>query len=374
MKIIPVRTNAEWRAFVKLPYQLHRNATNWIPPLLSEQKKNFDPARNSLFKHCEYQLFLLSDQNQIIGRIAVFIDLALNAYWNERTGLFGSYECVANQTAANLLLQTAEDWLRTRQMETIRGPWSFVSQEWGFTAEGFKLPPVIMSPFNPAYYNQQVQEFGMSKIKDLLVYNCDLQNGYKMPERFFKYIQKIENRYQVRVRPICLKKMEDEVRTIVRLTNASLAHNWGFTPISESEAKEIAVDLRQIVHPEAVLFAEVADEPIGFLICLPDINSILKNLNGRLFPFGIFKLMTGIRKLNRYRIWALGIIPKYQQKGITILLFHKLHEALFSKKPYLEANYVLEDNHLMNNALQQLEFELVKKYRIYEKKIEGRAA
>lgn len=369
MTIIPVQTRAEWRAFIKLPYHLHQKAPNWIPPLLSEQKKIYDPAKNSLLQHCEYQLFLLRDQNRILGRIAVFIDSALNAHWNLRTGLFGAYECVADQNAANLLLQTAEDWLRARQMETLRGPWSFVSQEWGFTAEGFDLPPVILSPYNPDYYNQQVTAFGLKKIKDLLVYNCDLQNGYQMPERFFHYIQQIEDRYQVQVRSICLKNLEEEVRTIVRLTNASLANNWGFYPVSEDEAREIARDLKQIIQPDAVLFAEIAGEPIGFLICLPDINQILKDLNGRLLPFGFLKLLTGIGKLNRYRIWALGIVPKYQQKGITILLFNKLHQALAARKPYFEANYVLEDNQLMNNALRQLQFNLVKKYRIYEKPI-----
>lgn len=370
MRIVPVQTRAEWRQFVKLPYVLHRYAPNWIPPLISEQKKIFDIAQNSMLQHCEYQLFLLKQENQVLGRIAVFIDWDLNKYWQERTGLFGSYECINNQEAANRLLQTAENWLRERQMETMRGPWSFVSQDWGFTCEGFEIPPIVMSSYNPPFYNQQVSQFGLTKVKDLLVYNCDLRNGYQMPARFFQYIQKIEERYQVRVRPFRMEKIEEEARTIVRLTNASLSNNWGFTPISESEAKAIASDLKLIVHPEAVLIAEVADEPIGFLISLPDVNSILKNLNGRLFPFGIIKLLTGIKKLNRYRIWALGIVPGYQQKGIAILMFHKLHQALHAKKPYIEANYVLEDNHLMINALRQLEFEIVKKYRIYEKKLQ----
>ena len=124
-----------------------------------------------------------------------------------------------------------------------------------------------------------------------------------------------------------------------------------------------------IVNPEIVLFAEVNGEPIGYILALPDINDILKNMNGRLLPFGIFKLLRGIKRINRYRIWAMGFLKQYQKKGISVLLFRRLHEVLAHKGIYVEANWVLEDNHLMNNALIHLDFDIVKKYRVYEKEI-----
>lgn len=166
-----------------------------------------------------------------------------------------------------------------------------------------------------------------------------------------------------------MKNLIEDTRTIVRLTNIATGDNWGYYPVDESEAEQIAADLKMIVHPEVVLIAEVDGKPIGYLITLPDVNHILQNMNGRLFPLGIFKLMRGIKKLNRYRIWALGLLPKYQQKGISVLMFKRLNDILGGKDVYIEANWILEDNTLMNNALIQLNFDLVNKYRIFEKPI-----
>ncbi len=166
-----------------------------------------------------------------------------------------------------------------------------------------------------------------------------------------------------------MKNLVEEARIIVRLTNESIGNNWGFYPVDESEAEQIAADLKMIVNPEVVLIAEVDGEPIGYMITLPDVNYILKDMHGRLFPIGIFKLLCGIKKLKRYRIWALGLLSPYQKKGISVLMFRRLNDILANKDVYIEANWVLEDNALMNNALIQLKFDLVKKYRIYEKLI-----
>ncbi|MBN2089568.1 GNAT family N-acetyltransferase [candidate division KSB1 bacterium] len=371
MQIYPVQTRSQWKEFVHFPYQLHRGNQNWIPPLIVEQKKIFDPERNSMLKHCDHQLFLLKDNSQVIGRIAAFIDRSANEHWQDSIGLFGSYECIQDENASQLLLKTAYTWLQKKKVAKMRGPWSFVSQDWGFIVEGYDVPPIVMSSYNPEYYNQQVEAFGLRKVKDLLVYNCDLAKGYAMPQRFFSHLEKIASRYQVTVRPIQIKNMVEDVKKIVRLVNSSTSRNWGVTPVSDDEAQEIAADLKMIVHPEAVLIAEIDGEPIGYVIGLPDVNCLLKNLKGRLWPFGIFKLLFGIKKINRYRIWALGIAPEYQRKGIPGLLFLRLNQALSPRKPYIEANYILEDNHIMNNTMHQLKFDLVKKYRIYEKPIEG---
>jgi hypothetical protein len=139
--------------------------------------------------------------------------------------------------------------------------------------------------------------------------------------------------------------------------------------VDESEAEDIAADPKSIIHPEAVLIAEIDKNPIGYLLAVPDVNYLLKGLNGRMLPFGIFKLIFGLKKLKRYRIWAMGVLSEYQQKGISVLLFKKLNEALAHRNVYVEANYVLDDNHLMNNALIQLQFDLVKKYRVYDKEL-----
>ena len=268
-----------------------------------------------------------------------------------------------------MLLDTAQKWLKEQGMQTMRGPWSFASQDIGFVYEGVDIPPVVLSSYNFPYYNNQIVEFGMAKAKDLLVYSFDAKKGYKIPHRFLKYTESLIRICGVTVRPINMKNLEEDARIIVRLSNESLKNNWGYYPIDEMETRQMAADMKMIVQPELILIAEVAGEPIGYIFALPDVNHLLKNLKGTLFPLGIFKLLWGIKRLNRYRIWALGILPHYQKKGVSILLIQKLYELLAPRGSYVEANWILEDNWLMNNTLIKLKAEPIKKYRIYEKPI-----
>jgi GNAT superfamily N-acetyltransferase len=266
-----------------------------------------------------------------------------------------------------MLLETAEKWLKEQGMHAMRGQWNLVSQDIGFVYQGFDQPPTILSSYNFPYYNDQVVRYGMKKVKDLLVYRCDCSKNYRIPERFLRYTDKIARRFRVTVRPINMKKLVEDAGIIVRLTNESLKDNWGYYPVDEAEAGQIAADLKTIIHPEVVLIAEVDGEPIGYILTVPDVNHILKGMNGRLFPLGIFRLLKGIKKLNRYRIWAMGILPPYQRKGISVLMFRRLNDILAPRGSYVEVNWVLEDNALMNNALIKLKLDPVKKYRIYEK-------
>lgn len=153
MKIRVVTTHADLRRFIDFPYHLYRHTANWVPPLKLDQKNIFNPKKNSVLPHCDHQLFLLYDDEKIIGRIAVYVNHAANAYWQEKIGFFGHYECIDDQNAASLLLETAEQWLRQRGMETMRGQWNFVSQDIGFICEGFDISPIVLSTYNPPYYN-----------------------------------------------------------------------------------------------------------------------------------------------------------------------------------------------------------------------------
>ncbi|MCP5108542.1 MAG: GNAT family N-acetyltransferase [bacterium] len=367
--VAPVTTGRELKQFIDFPYLFHARTPHWIPPLKIEQKAIFNPKKNSGLRHCRYRLFLLYEGDRVSGRIAAYINHAANNYWNSKIGFFGYYECIDDPGAAVMLLETAEKWLKEQGMESMRGQWNLTSQDIGFVYEGFELPPTILSSYNPPYYNDHMKEFGMEKAKDLVVYNCDLSTDYKIPPRFLALTGQIARRYGVKVRPINMKKIKEETLTIVRLTNDSLKDNWGYYPVDETEAEQIAADLKMIIHPEVILIAEVEGKPIGYLLAVPDVNDILKDMNGRLFPLGIFRLLRGIKKLNRYRIWAMALLPPYQKRGISVLLFRRLNEILAPRGSYIEVNWVLEDNDLMNNALLKLELGIVKRYRIYSKEI-----
>ncbi|NPV86602.1 MAG: hypothetical protein HPY45_11420 [Anaerolineae bacterium] len=368
MNICAVETAADLRQFIEFPYQFYRNDTIWVPPLRSELRGQFDPLCNPFLQHCEYALFLLKNGEKVIGRVAAFIDTLAVKAWGEPIGLFGYYECPLEPAASQILLETARRWLRERGMKAMRGPWSFVSQEWGAVIEGFEPPPVIMAPYNPPYYNEQFTAFGLKKVKDLLVYCIDARQGYQIPERILTMTDKVAARYGIRARTLNMKRFQEEVEIINALSNLSLIHNWGYSPVTEEEVKAMAHDLKPVVHPQAVVFAEdTQGKPIGFAIALPDVNVLLKKMNGRLLPFGWLRLFWGLPRLTQYRMFALGVIPEYHGKAIDSLLYRALYESCYSKNLRMEINYVLEDNAPMNNAILKLGAKPLRRYRIYQR-------
>ncbi len=370
MNIHQVLTKSDLKRFIGLPYKLYKNDRVWVSPLLSEQFSQFDRKRNPVLEHCEHALFLLVDDKKVIGRIAAFIDRHLLEAWKEPIGLFGYYECIEDFTASNMLFETAVMWLRNKGMTKMRGPWSFVSQEWGLVVEGFTPSPVVMAPYNPAYYIDHMSHYRLYKIKDLLVYHISAKEGYTIPDRILTLTDDVIKRYGIRVRQINMKNYDEEVRTVIDLSNRSLINNWGYTYVTTEEAEAVAHDLKPILQPRGVIFAEDSyGKPIGFAITIPDINQLLKGLNGHLLPFGWLRLMFGIPKLRAYRLFALGVIPEYHRKGIDSLLYRALYESLYSSGILMEINYVLEDNAPMNNAIKKLNAKPLRRYRIFEKEL-----
>ncbi len=386
MNIHPVTTKKDLAAFIHLPYELYKNDPVWVPPLRDEQRGQFDPKRNPLLDHCEWQLFLLEDEGKYIGRIAAFVDLLAVDFWKERIGLFGYYECVPDPStgfrqaqpgvsgqaldAGRALLEAARTWLRSRACTSMRGPWSFVSQEWGSVVEGFTPSPVVMAPYNPPYYNDHYTAFGLEKVKDLLCWYISAAEGYRVPERILRLTDAVQKRYNVRIRQLNMKRYDEEVKIVIELANSTIIDNWGYSPVTEAEVRAMARDMKPVIQPKGVLFAEDAHgRPIGFAITLPDVNTLLKGLNGRLLPFGFLKLLTGIPRLHRYRMFALGVVPEYQGKAVDSLIYRAMHESLYTPDTWMEINYVLEDNWPMINAIKKLGCTPLRRYRVYERQI-----
>ena len=367
MNIHTIHSRSDLNTFLELPYRQYRSDPVWVPPLRSEQRGQFDPRHNPLLDHCEWQHFLLEEDGKAIGRVTAFIDrLALEA-WNQPVGFFGYYECIQNHGASRMLLDAARSWLREHNMCTMRGPWSFVSQEWGMVVEGFEPSPCVMAPYNPPYYNDQLAAFGLAKVKDLLCWYIAGQEGYRIPERILKLTDAVAQRYGVRIRQIDMRRYEQEVALIVDLSNKTLIDNWGFSPVTDAEVQAMARDMKPIIHPKGVLFAEDREgNPIGLAIALPDVNVLLKGLHGRLIPFGWLKILWGLPRLHNYRMFALGVIPEYHGKGVDSLIYRALHESIYTPDIWMEINYVLEDNIPMTNAIRKLNAKPLRRYRIYE--------
>jgi GNAT superfamily N-acetyltransferase len=370
MDIHIVQSHKDLKSFIEFPYKLYRDDPVWVAPLRSEQWSQYDPQKNPMLDHCETQLFLLKDGGKVLGRCSAFIDSLAVEHWGEPIGLFGSFECIHEERGAFLLLSAARDWLHSKGMLAMRGPWSFASQEWGLEIEGGEMRPVIMAPHNPDYYPEIFEKFGLKKAIDMVAYLGDMSAGYIFPERYLTLTDRIQKRFGVIVRPVDMSQIEKEVMTIVEVSNRSICDNWGYYPVTEDEARAMARDLKQIVNPNALLIAEDADgHPIGFALSLPDINTLLHGMNGRLFPFGWAKLLLGLKKIKQYRMWALGVIPEYQGKAIDTLLYKATYDALKDLAVRMEINYVLENNDRMNNALLKMGVEPIRRYRVYEMSI-----
>lgn len=370
MNIHVVNSKSDLKKFINLPYHLYKNDPVWIPPLRDEQKKLFNQKTNPFLEHCEWQLYLLMDEGKVLGRIAAFIDTLAIDFWNERIGFFGHFECIQDASAAKMLLDAAQDWLQKTKCTAMRGPWSFVTQEWGMVTEGFEPSPVLMAPYNPPFYNDFMTQYGLEKVKDLLCWEISIADGYRIPDRIMKLTDAVAERYGITVRTINMKDYDQDVKKFLDISNESLIQNWGYSPVTQAETNAMAKDLKRVLQPKGVIFAEDKDgRAIGFAVVLPDLNHLLKGLNGRMLPFGFIKLLWGIPRLRRYRMFALGVIPEYQNKAIDSLLYRALNEKIYAKDLWMEINYVLEDNIPMINAIKKLEAKPSRRYRVYEMKI-----
>lgn len=368
--IRPIDDAETLRAFIQFPYRLYQDDPRWVPPLRSEQEAQFDRERNPLLEHCDWQLFLLEEDAKATGRIMAMVDNLASQYWRDQVGLFGYFECEQDADGPEMLLKAARDWLRARKMRCMRGPWTFVSQEWGLVIEGFSPPPVVMAPYDPASYMDFFEEFGLRKAKDLLCWEVSAAEGHQIPRRILELTDAVAKRYKLRIRSLDMTRFDAEIKLIEELSNASISGNWGYSPATAAEVQATARDLRPVIQPKAVLFAEDdRGRAVGFAIAVPDVNHLLKGLRGSLLPFGWLRLLWGIPRLRRYRMFALGVIPEYQGKAVDSLIYRALYEALYGPDLWMEINYVLEDNYPMINAIRKLGARPLRRYQVYEMRI-----
>jgi GNAT superfamily N-acetyltransferase len=372
VNLIPVQTKSDLMEFIKLPWHIYKKDSYWVPPLIVERKEFLDRRKNPFFKHAEVVFFLAKKNGETVGKIAGIVNHNHIKFHQEKAGFFGLFECVKDYEIAKALLDTVRDWLKSKGMEIMRGPANFSSnEEWGFLVKGFDSRPVIMMTYNPPYYLDFMERYGMVKAKDLYAYFVD--ESLPTPQRVVRMADNIKKRENVKIRSVNMRKFRNEVERIKQIYNSAWSKNWGFIPMTDEEFDHLAKNLKQIVDPHMVFIAEVDNKPAGFSLALPDLNQVLARLNGRLFPFGILKLLwhTKIRnKIDGVRIITMGVIPEFQKRGIdTVFYVETFNVGVKRGYKWAEMSWVLEDNTLMNRVLKLLGAELYKKYRIYEIKI-----
>lgn len=369
MQIYPVRSPKELKEFIRLPWTIYQNDPSWVPFLLYERKKFFDRSQNPFFKHSEVEYFLAEKNSEIVGRIAAIVNHRHNQYHLDRVGFFGHFEVIRDPEVAFGLLNTAREWLKYKGMEIMRGPANFsTNDDVGFLVEGLNQPPVIMMPYNPPYYVEFAEKFGLNKVKDLYNYFFDGRRGF--PENIISLSEKMKRKERITVRTLNLKKLDSELQIIKQIYNSAWGNNWGFVPMTDEEINFLADDLKAIVDPNIVFLAFVDGKPAGFSLSLPDINQVLIKTSGRLFPFGLLKIIWNLkirRAINRIRVIILGVIPEFQKKGIELIFYaDTFSNAVERGYKSAEFGWILEDNFLMRSPLEKMGAKLYKVYRMYE--------
>lgn len=367
IKILTADSKSEIKTFLKMAFDIYKNDENWVPPLYMDKMHILDKKKNPFFDHADMQLFMAEKDGRIAGRIAAITNSLHNKIHKDKVGFFGFFECIDDQETADLLLSTASEWLKKKGFTEMRGPANPSSNdEYALLIEGFDSPAVISMPYNPKYYITLLENYGMKKAKDLFAYIIKNEVILKQ-DKLVRGSEIVQKRSGVNIRPLNLKKFADELKLVKYVYNKAWEANWGFVPLTDEEMDDLAASFKPLVNPEVVLFMEKDGDTVGFALCVPDYNQVFKKMNGKLFPFGFLKLLTGKKKINTLRIIILGIVPEFQKKGLDSLFYYEIAKRA-EKLGILrgEASWILEDNEMMNKGAAMMGGELYKKYRVYE--------
>ena len=359
-------TRAEREGFIRFPWQIYRGNPVWVPPLFMERRDFLSPAKNPFFKHAEVRLFMAFRDGRPAGRIAAIEDRNYNKFQGTRTAAWGLFECVDDEAVARALLDAVRAWARPRGLVQLLGPLSFsTNHECGLLLDAYDEPPYLLTTYNPPYYPRLVEACGQRKAKDLFAWRLDVTRP--VPERVQRLAEKFRKREDLTVRPIDLKDMAGEIEKIKRIYNDAWEQNWGAVPMTDDEFHHMAKDMKQLVVPELFLMAEVRGEPVAFAMTLPDVNRALAKIDGRLFPFGLVKLLWHMRKIRAARLIALGIRKGFRKRGIDAVLYNDTQKNA-QRLGYLEGeiSWTLEDNDLINRAIGMMGATRSKTYRVYE--------
>lgn len=363
----PVASRRDLREFIDLPYRLHRADPIWVPPLRMEQKSLLDRAHHPFWKHAEGEYFLARREGRVVGRIAAIVDRRHNEFHEDRVGFWGFFECEDDVDAARPLFEAAESWLRERGRDASRGPVNpSMNETCGLLIEGFDRPPAVQMAHNPEYYARLVTWCGYAKAMDLL--QLLVHRKWVDFTRLNRIAEIVRKRVTVTIRSLELARFDEEIAIVKDLYNRCWERNWGFVPLTDEEFDHAAKQFRPIVVPSLAHVAEMDGRPVGFCLGVPDVNRILKGLNGRLLPFGWLKILRGIRKLDACRVIILGVLPELQKSGLGALLYlNIIEEGPRGGTPEAEMGWVLETNTPMLKPLLEFGGRVIHRYRIYQK-------
>ena len=356
--------------FIKFPWKIYKNNPNWVPPLIFDVKNNLDTKKNPFYTHSKIELFLAFKEGELCGRIAAIINDNHNKFHEDKVGFFGFFECINDKEVSKSLFNAAKEYLISEGKDIMRGPVNpSTNDEVGVLVDGFNLPPVILTTYNPEYYNALLEDYGFKKAMNLFAYQLTdalIKDKARMDklERVSQVVLKREN---LKIRKINIKDFDNEISILHEIYNKAWEKNWGFVPMTKEEFFHVGKMLKAIVDTDLVYIAESEGKPVAFSLTFPDFNEVFIKMNGKLFPFGVVTFMLNKKKIKGIRVFAMGIIREFQKKGIeAVFIRDTILEAIRKGYQKADISWVLEDNLPMVQTAVNLGADQYKTYRIYD--------
>ena len=361
------------KAFVNFAWEAYENDPAWVPPLKDEVHGLLNPKKNPWFEHARAQFWLAFRDGKVVGRISSQVDDLVLEHMDAGTGQWGMLEAL-DAEAASELISVAETWLRQQGMTRALGPFSLsIWDEPGLEIEGFAEPPTVMMGHHRPEYQTWVEAAGYGKAKDLVTYEVDIANWWDA--RISRLIETGERNPRIRIRRVDKSRFDEEARLILGLLNDAWSDNWGFVPLTPAEITYAGKKLKPIIYEDLVRVAEYDGEPVAFMLTIPDMNELIRDLNGELFPFGWAKLLWRLRKprTKRARVPLMGVARKLHQTRLASQLAFMLIEL--TRRDLVknfgvtigEFGWILEDNKGMLSIAELPGARVNHRYRIYEK-------
>ena len=365
----PVRGLRDLRKFIDLPYRLHSTSPVWVPPLRLERRLFLSRRLNAFFKHGDAQLFLAERDGRVVGRISAHYDQAFNDFHGNRWGMFGFLELEDDPEVLPALAAAAERWLRARRRDRMGGPMDFmINHQAGVLIEGFEREPMIKQPWHPPYYAARCEEAGMQKAMDLLMWELHISDRSKILPVIFKLAEEVGPRHGITIRKMSRRSLRRDLDRFAEVYNSAWSENWGFVPFSKADLDQYASEMQLVFDPHWFMVAETADgETVAVAITVPDINQVLRRMNGRLLPFGWWHFLRRKRLMDRVRVGFLGVKPEFQHTGIAAAMYVEHFDmATVTPQKWGEMGWILETNRNMNRAMEAMGGRVVRRFRVYE--------
>lgn len=359
------------KEFVNATAPLYRDDPNYVAPLRMELTDRLTPGKNPFWEHAEGRYFLAKRNGKVVGRISAQIDREHLRHHKDDAGFFGFFDTIDDQEVADALLNAARAWLRQRGMKVMRGPFSLsINEESGVLVDGFDTPPALSMPHHRSYQHTLIENAGLTKAKDLWAWKYITDEP---PLRARRAWEAMNDLPEVSFRSVDPSRMREELDKILEIFNDAWADNWGFVPATEAEVAQVAKDMRLIIDPRLAFFAEIDGEPVGMVICLPNLPAMVHDLDGKLFPFGWAKFFWRLKvvKPSSARLMILGIKRSLRGKkrygALSTAMYAELaYRGIQHGYKWAELSWTLEDNRAINLGIKAMGGKVYKTYRVYE--------